>query len=102
MNTEKANYSFAYFVKGRDDISDDFAIEDNVMRNLVYDSAITWDVVLRDFISFLSTVYGYDIGQQVQFESFNEKVDRIREENGFDSDWPFDGGDEYVEGETTA
>ena len=102
MNTEKVNYSFAYFIKGREDLADHFAIEDNVVRNLAYDSAITWDVVVSDFLNFLSGIYGYDISKQVQFESFDEKVDRIREENGFDSDWPFEGNDEYVEGETTS
>jgi len=98
MERETANYSFAYYIKGREDLADDFALEDNVIRNLKYDSAITWDAVLKDFINFLSVVYGYNISDLVHFESFAEKVDRIREENGLNSDWPFE-EDEYVEEE---
>lgn len=94
------NYSFAYYTKDRTSTADEFAIDDNMMRNVTYDDTITWDCVLRDFINFLSGIYGYDIGESVKFSTFEERLNRIREENNFNSDWPFDDEEEaYVEGE---
>lgn len=93
------NYSFAYFTKDNDDIGDEFPIEDNLIRNLKYSDAITWQPVLRDFLSFLSGIYGYDIGKQVKFETFDEKMARIREENNLNSDWPWDDEEESLDDE---
>lgn len=97
-----ANYSFAYFTKGNTDIADEFAIDDNVLRNLTYDSFIPWSVVLRDFINFLSGIYGYDIGESVKFTTFEERLDRIREENGYGADWPFDGDKDSDQADSAA
>lgn len=95
----RANYSFAYYVKNREDVADKFAVEDSVMRNLTYDDAITWDAVLRDFIDFLSGIYGYDIGNSVKFETFEEKLERIWEEQDDGSDWPWDDEEEITDDE---
>jgi hypothetical protein len=85
MDNPTVNYSFAYYTKGNTDIASDFAIDDNAIRNLTYDSAITWDAVLRDFISFLSSIYGYDIGEQVDFKNRTEKYeDLTRKLEAFD------------------
>jgi hypothetical protein len=59
------NYSFAYYTKDNRDIEDDFAIDDSVMRNLTYSDNIRWQPVLRDFLGFLSAIYGYDISKKV-------------------------------------
>jgi hypothetical protein len=76
----KHNYSFAYYTKDNDDLDGSFAIDDNVMRNLAYGDNVTWPVVLRDFINFLSGIYGYDIGESVEFDTIDEKLAKLREE----------------------
>lgn len=78
---DRVNYSFAYYTKDNTDLSDEFAIDDSVMRNLVYSSDITWDVILRDFVNFLSSIYGYDIGDSVKISSFEERLARITSKN---------------------
>jgi hypothetical protein len=97
------NYSFAYFTKGNEDVADEYAIEDNLMRNIKYDANITWDCVLRDFIGFLSAIYGYDISDKVKFQTLEDKLNKIREENDYSSDWPFDDEEEVNDkGEETS
>jgi hypothetical protein len=44
---------------------------------LRYDDGTTWCAVLRDFVQFLGHCYGYDISDQVQFESLDERLDRL-------------------------
>lgn len=44
-----------------------------------FDVDCTWDTVLRQFIQFLSGVYGYDISESVSYETLEEKLDRLRQ-----------------------
>lgn len=96
---DKCNYSFAYYVNGRDQTDDLFAVEDTITRDLTYNDCITWDVVLRDFIDFLSSVYGYDIGEQVKFRSLKDKMADLQEQWEFD--WSFDDEVKDDEGKET-
>lgn len=93
MNNNVVHYGFHYRVNGRDDVTDQFAIEDAMTRDLTYDDSITWDAILRDFIDFLSGIYGYDIGDQVKFRSLSQKIQELEEEY----DWSFD--EEYTDDE---
>ena len=52
-----------------------------------YEYGIPWDNVLKDFINFLSAAYGYDIRNQVKFETTEEKLDRLVKEHGEELDW---------------
>jgi len=52
-----------------------------------YEYGVSWDEVLRDFISFLSGIYGYDIKSKVSFETLNDKLDRINKLLGDEQDW---------------
>lgn len=95
---DKCNYSFAYYVNGRDSTDDMFAVEDTITRDLTYNDSITWDVVLRDFIDFLSSVYGYDIGDQVKFRTLRDKLADLEDEA---FEWEFDDEVENDEGKET-
>jgi len=52
-----------------------------------YEYGIPWDMVLNDFISFLSGIYGYDIRNKVKFETTEEKIERLSKELGEELDW---------------
>lgn len=75
--SDKVTYAFHYRSLDNNDISDDYAINDVANRELTYDSTITWCVVLRDFITFLSSVYGYDISKSVEYETVAQKLNRL-------------------------
>ena len=45
-----------------------------------FDVDCTWDTILTQFIHFLSSIYGYDISQSVQFETLEDKIRRIETE----------------------
>jgi hypothetical protein len=52
----------------------------SITKTLRYDDATTWDVVLRDFVLFLSHCWGYDISDQVRFKDFNERLAALKED----------------------
>lgn len=39
-----------------------------------YEYGTSWDVVLQDFLQYLSGIYGYDISQKVSYETLEERV----------------------------
>jgi hypothetical protein len=92
--SDRVNYSFAYYTKDNDGLDGEFAIDDSVMRNLTYSSDTTWDVILRDFVNFLSSIYGYDIGESVKIDSFEERLARINSKNRADDNEGWDDEEE--------
>lgn len=57
-------------------------------KEVVYTDCTPWTTVLDDFILFLSSCYGYDIRDQVEFKSvYDRAVDKFNTE---DDDWKED------------
>ena len=52
-----------------------------------YEDGTPWPVILRDFLSFLSGVYGYDIHKKVEYETLEERLERIQEGLSKEVDW---------------
>lgn len=87
------NFRFVFSTENTDS-TDYFPIEKTLEADLVFDDAISWDKVLEQFLQFLGSCYGYDITDQVRYESLDEKVARLKEEIG---DWD-DEEEESTEG----
>ena len=51
--------------------------ERNLSFHRKYEFDTPWDEVLKDYIDFLSFVYGYDIRDKVSFETLEEKTERL-------------------------
>lgn len=45
-----------------------------------FDVDCTWDVILDQFIHFLSSIYGYDISQSVSYEKLEDRIQRLRDQ----------------------
>lgn len=43
----------------------------------VFDSSTTWHAVLNQFIHFLEGIYGYNISDQVHYETLEDKLERL-------------------------
>lgn len=87
------NFRFVFSTENTDS-TDYFPIEKTLEADLVFDDAISWDKVLEQFLQFLGSCYGYDITDQVRYETLDEKVARLKEEIG---DWD-DEEEESTEG----
>lgn len=87
------NFRFVFSSENPDQ-ADYFPIEKTLEADLVFDDAISWDKVLEQFLQFLGSCYGYDITDQVRYETLDEKVARLKEEIG---DWD-DEEEESTEG----
>lgn len=46
--------------------SDSSGAAESVAHQFVFTEGVTYDAVLDGFLGFLSTVYGYDVGQELQ------------------------------------
>lgn len=44
----------------------------------VFDSSTTWHAVLNQFVHFLEGIYGYNISDQVHYETLEDKLERLR------------------------
>lgn len=97
--SDRVTYAFHYRSLDNHIIKDEWAINDVANRELTYDDGITWQCIVRDFLGFLSGIYGYDISSRVQFESFDEGLERLREENNLSPDWPFNDEEEDADDE---
>lgn len=54
------------------------------------EAATTWCVVLDEFLSFLSSVYGYDIRDKVKYKSLFDKMETLSEDYPEAFDDPFE------------
>ena len=62
----------------------------SITKTLRYDDATTWDVVLRDFISFLGHCWGYDISDKIEFKNYNQNMTRWEELHDEEEELPSD------------
>ena len=86
----KFSYGFTYsrddsdWVDGR---NTDGSMYTTANKNLVYTDCTPWTTVLEDFITFLGSCYGYDIRDQVEFNSIYSRVAKFEDEEE-DDDTP--------------
>lgn len=79
MNDKETVVCYEFFMKDR-------FTGQTVHHSREFDhEAVLWDEVLRDFLSFLSGIYGYDIHSQVSYPEKN--LASIFDDWG-DDDWP--------------
>jgi hypothetical protein len=64
MDDYKVQYKFEHIDCDNDVIKFEFSKAD----------ATTWDEVLEKFLKFLSAVYGYDISEQVEFNTIHDRI----------------------------
>jgi hypothetical protein len=70
-------YGFSY---NRDDsdwvnnTDNDGAMFTTATKSITYTDCTPWTTVLEDFITFLGSCYGYDIRDQVEFQSVYSRV----------------------------
>ena len=57
-----------------------------------FESSTTWQAVLNQFVHFLEGIYGYNISDQVHYETLEDKLERLRsrldDEEESDEDTP--------------
>jgi hypothetical protein len=55
----------------------DSELKSNVThKKLVFSDAASWDEVLEQFISFLGNCYGYDIKEEIEYTTAEDRVQR--------------------------
>jgi hypothetical protein len=64
MDDYKVQYKFEHIDYDNDVIKFEFSKAD----------ATTWDEVLEKFLKFLSAVYGYDISEQVEYTTMDDRL----------------------------
>lgn len=47
-------------------------------KSVVFSDGTVWTKVLDQFLDFLSSVYGYEVKESVKYETFTEKMARIK------------------------
>jgi hypothetical protein len=67
MDNYKVQYKFEHIDCDNDVIKFEFSKAD----------ATTWDEVLEKFLKFLSAVYGYDISDQVEFNTVHQRFNEL-------------------------
>lgn len=77
-------YSFQYAI--RDDVGQDFPVAKTSAVTLEFHDSVLWTTVLDEFINFLSSVYGYDIRDQVEYLSYQEKLQKLKDEGKIELD----------------
>jgi hypothetical protein len=77
-------YGFSY---NRDDsdwvnnTDNDGAMFTTATKSITYTDCTPWTTVLEDFITFLGSCYGYDIRDQVEFQSVYERAAKFNTED---------------------
>lgn len=69
-----SNYTFSYFSGNQDDCEGEFPRAKSINTNVEFDDASAWDAVLREFLDFLSSIYGYDISKSVDVKTFEQRM----------------------------
>lgn len=65
-------YSFAYFSASDD--GSDFPVSKGITTNLTFHDHTTWDVVHKEFVDFLSSIYGYDISKSIDIDTIEQRI----------------------------
>lgn len=79
-------YSFQYSIQ--DDCGPNFPVAKTTQTNVQFHDEVTWDVVLTEFINFLSSVYGYDISRSVSFKSLDQKIAELSDKYDLEDEEP--------------
>lgn len=74
-----SRYNFSYF--SQEDNGEEFPTSTGVTRDVAFHSGTPWDVVLNEFLSFLSSVYGYDISKHVDVQTFSQRMAAFNNED---------------------
>lgn len=74
-----SKYTFAYY--SSEDCGPEYPNEKGVTTNISFDESTTWDVVHREFLDFLSSVYGYDISKHVDVKTFEQRIAAFNNED---------------------
>lgn len=72
-------YSFTYY--GASDDGSEFPTAKRVSTSLTFHDETTWDVVHREFVDFLSSIYGYDISKSIDVETFEQRIAAFNNED---------------------
>ena len=92
MKAGRFEYGFTY---SRDDsdwidgLDHDGSTFTSANKTITYTDCTPWTTVLEDFVTFLGSCYGYDIRDQVQFNSVYERAAKFEDEEE-DDDTPSD------------
>ena len=71
-----SRYNFSYY--SAEDNGSEFPISTGITRDVVFHDSSPWDVVLTEFISFLSSIYGYDISKSVDVQTLEQRMAAFR------------------------
>lgn len=74
-----ARYNFSYYSES--DCGSEFPISTGATRDVLFHDESPWDVVLNEFLSFLSSVYGYDISKHVDVQTFEQRIAAFNNED---------------------
>lgn len=74
------NYTFQYFTRDVDTCGGEFPIAKSINTTCEFEDASPWDVVLNEFLNFLSSVYGYDISKHVDVQTFQQRMAAFSED----------------------
>ena len=55
----------------------DFPVQSNIKSEFEFDDDCSWMTVMEQFVSFLGSVYGYDIHDDVQYKDFDTKLKEV-------------------------
>ena len=89
-NFGKFSYGFTYSRDDSDWVNNtnhDGAMFTNADKSITYTDCTPWTTVLEDFITFLGSNYGYDIRDQVEFNSIYSRIAKFEDEEE-DDDTP--------------
>lgn len=75
-----STYIFQYHSRPEDTCEGEYPAAKSVNNSIEFDEAATWDSVLREFLDFLSSIYGYDISKHVDVQTFDQRIAAFRED----------------------
>ena len=84
MDKVQKTFEFSYYTYDDNDLDGEYPVRTELTKKVVFDDFTTWDKVLDQFVLFLGHVYGYDISDKVEYFSFEERIQRLREEGVYD------------------
>lgn len=75
LKDDTVTYTFSHV--DNNDAGPDFPKSTQNISTVTFDSCVTWNAVLNQFIHFLEGIYGYNISDQVSYESTEERFKRV-------------------------
>lgn len=65
-------------------LSEEFPEAKTSSTTVQFGDGVVWTVIVDEFLGFLSSVYGYDIRDQVEYLSYAEKKRNLEERYGLE------------------